>query len=73
VLLHLSNILGEANARLFLDLADRPQNMEKINRRIGFYGDMLERLLGAPRGCIEPVSAEFIEKIISRRSLRSPR
>ena len=63
-LLHLSNILGDANARLFLELADHPENMEKIKRRIDFYGDMLERLLGAPQGSIEPVSADFIKKFL---------
>ena len=63
-LLHLSNILGDANAKLFLDLAGRLENRHLIKRRINFYGDMLERLLGAPKGSIESVSDEFIEKIL---------
>ena len=63
-LLHLSNIIGEANARMLLQLADHPENIKLLKERIHFYGDMLERLLGAPKGCIEPVSADFVEKIL---------
>ena len=63
-LLHLSNILGDANAKLFLNLVGRLENRHLIKRRINFYGDMLERLLGAPKGSIESVSDGFIKKIL---------
>ena len=58
---------------MLLELANRPEksententaNLELLKERIHFYGDMLERLLGAPKGCIEPVSADFVEKIL---------
>ena len=64
LLLHLGNTIGETNARLFLELDSRPDNLEQIKRYIDIYGDMLERMLGAPKGSIEPVDKDIIQKVV---------
>ena len=64
LLLHLGNTIGEITARLFLELASRPENLEQIKRYIDVYCDMLERLLGAPRGSIEPIDTKIIQKVV---------
>ncbi len=67
LLLHLGNTIGETNARLFLELESRPDNLEQIKRYIDIYCDMLERMLGAPQGSIEPIDKEVIQKIVAAR------
>ncbi|MBW2408208.1 MAG: TetR/AcrR family transcriptional regulator, partial [Deltaproteobacteria bacterium] len=64
LLLHLGNTIGETNARLFLELESRPENLEQIKRYIDVYCDMLERMLGAPRGSIEPIDKDIIQKVV---------
>ena len=64
LVLHLGNTIGETNARLFLEIESRPQNLEQIKRYIDVYCDMLERLLGAPRGSIEPIDTKIIQKVV---------
>jgi hypothetical protein len=66
-LLHLGNTIGETNARLFLELESNPDNLEQIMRYIDIYCDMLERLLGARRGSIEPVDKNIVQKIVAAR------
>jgi AcrR family transcriptional regulator len=65
LLLHLGNTIGETNARLFLELESHPDNLEQIMRYIDIYCDMLERLLGAPRGSIEPIDKNIVQKIVA--------
>ncbi len=67
LLLHLGNTIGETNARLFLELESRPDNLEQIKRYIDSYCDMLERVLGAPRGSIDPVDKDIVQKIVAAR------
>ena len=64
LLLHLGNTIGETNARLFLELEYRPENLEQIKRYIDVYCDMLERMLGAPSGSIEPIDKKIIQKVV---------
>ena len=64
LLLHLGNTIGETNARLFLELEARPDNLEQIKRNIDVYCDMLERMLGAPKGSIEPIDKKIIQKVV---------
>ena len=63
LLLHLGNTLGETNARLFMGMKSKPGNLELIKRNVDVYCDLLERLLGAPRGAVEPVDKGIFNQI----------
>ena len=65
LLLHLGNTIGETNARLFMGLAAAPENLEQIKRNIDVYCDMLERLLGAPRGTVERIDRDIFQQIVN--------
>ena len=67
LLLHLGNTIGETNARLFLELESSPDNLEQIMRYIDIYCDMLERMLGAPQGSIEPIDKNIVKKVVAAR------
>ena len=64
LLLHLGNTIGETNARLFMGLESGPDHLEQIKRNIDIYCDMLERLLGASRGTVEPVDKGIFQQIV---------
>ena len=65
LLLHLGNTIGETNARLFMGLKSAPENLDQIKRNIEVYCDMLERLLGAPRGTVERIDQDIFQKIVN--------
>jgi AcrR family transcriptional regulator len=50
--------LRETHAELFLSLEDHPENWATLLRKLEFYQDAMERLLGAPAGSLEWIDEE---------------
>ncbi len=57
----LGSILGDATSKLFLELDEKPENMDKIVKEIEVYEDAMERILGAKKGAINIVNREMLE------------
>ena len=57
----LGSILGDATSKLFLELDEKPENMDKIVKEIEVYEDAMERILGAKKGAINIVNREMLK------------
>lgn len=57
----LGSILGDTTSKLFLELDEKPENMDKIVKEIKVYEDAMERILGAKKGAISIVKREMLE------------
>jgi AcrR family transcriptional regulator len=54
--------LNETVVLLLLDAADKPENIEKIERKLKVYCKSIERILGAPEGSLNFFRQEDIER-----------
>lgn len=63
LILHLGNSVADMQVKSLLELGDKPENMAVMERRINLYMNVLERILGAPKGSIKEVGKGFLEKI----------
>lgn len=61
LILCLINVFAHLNSRTLLEMEAHPGNLGLIMRRMGFFFDTLERILGAVKGSIRMVDREFIE------------
>ena len=57
----LGSILGDAMSKLFLELDEKPENMDKMVKEIEVYEDAMERILGAKKGTINIVNREMLK------------
>ena len=57
----LGSILGDATSKLFLELDEKPENMDKMVKEIEVYEDAMERILGAKKGTINIVNREMLK------------
>jgi AcrR family transcriptional regulator len=62
--LHVSNVIGEIQMRSLIEDGDTAEGRERVERRIGFFIEMLERILGAEPGSIERVDEGYIERVL---------
>lgn len=53
--------IRETHAGLFLTLDEHPENWEILLKKLDFYQDAVERLLGAPEGSIDWMDKESLE------------
>ena len=57
----LGSILGDTMSKLFLELDEKPENMDKVVKEIEVYEDAMERILGAKKGTINIVNREMLK------------
>ncbi len=53
--------INEVIVREFLNLSEKPERKALLKRRLRFYQDSIERILGAPAGSIEIIDEEIID------------
>jgi AcrR family transcriptional regulator len=61
-LLNLMNVVSEIQTQALLQSGQDPQGLVLLRRRAALLCDFFERILGAPRGCIEPVGDDGFER-----------
>jgi AcrR family transcriptional regulator len=61
LLLNLMNLFAETQSRTLLQVGQIPQKLGILQRRAKFFVDCIERILGAPRGSIEPVGQDVFQ------------
>lgn len=61
LILSVVNVFAHLNSRALLQIEAHPENLGILIRRLGFFFDTLERILGAEKGSIRMVDREFIE------------
>jgi hypothetical protein len=54
----MASAMRETNAKLFLEMEEKPENWEILERKIGFYERSIERILRAPAGSIQTMDEE---------------
>ncbi len=59
-ILGLGFALRETNAELFLHMADHPEGWDTLLRKMEFYQDAVERLIGAPEGSLEWIDEDAL-------------
>lgn len=57
----LSLNLGESTIKLLLEAEQKPENLDKIEKRLKVYERSVERILGAPEGSFHVVERRIIE------------
>jgi AcrR family transcriptional regulator len=57
----LGSTLGDTTSKLFLELDEKPENMDKMLKEIEVYEDAMERILGAKKGAINIVNREMLK------------
>jgi len=53
--------LGESTVKLLLEAEKKPENLDKIEKRLKVYERSVERILGAPEGSFHVVERRIIE------------
>jgi len=56
----LGSILGDTTSKLFLELDEKPGNIDKLVKEFEVYEDAIERILGAKKGTINIVNRETL-------------
>ena len=74
-MLQMGNVYVETTVPLMIASDDEPNSLETIERRIGFYLDAYERILGIEQGTLPRVEKRKIERIVdlirSQQGLRT--
>ncbi len=73
MILHLSNIYREMNARALLDIRQNPSVVTTIKRRIDAYLEAVTRVLGAPVGAINIDYSDFLDALVQEDTRRAER
>jgi len=61
--IHLGQRMAEDNLRLLMESLEEPWVLNRLDSRIGFYTDLLERILGAPKGSLKPSQKGSIQAL----------
>ncbi|MFH1486911.1 MAG: hypothetical protein ABIH46_12640, partial [Chloroflexota bacterium] len=61
LVLHVSNMMAEQQTRTLLGSELTPEAISKVEKRFNLFLDILERILGAPRGSLERPHDDLIE------------
>jgi AcrR family transcriptional regulator len=60
--------LNESTVKLLLEAEKKPENLDKIEKRLKVYERSVERILGAPEGSFSVVERRFIELFIKDKN-----
>ena len=62
--------LGDSIAKLFLEMDENPEVVEKLKREIELYEDAIERIVGAKKGSINIVDRRVIKNILEKFKIK---
>jgi hypothetical protein len=57
--------MRQSLAGLVLELPSKPENLSILQRKVDLYLNAVERILGAPTGCVKSMDKSFYEAFAS--------
>jgi AcrR family transcriptional regulator len=66
LIFELAQILGDSTAKLFLEMDENPEILEKLEKEIDTYEDGIERIVGAKKGSINIVDRSALKNLLEK-------
>jgi hypothetical protein len=66
LIFELAQILGDSTAKLFLEMDENPEILEKLEKEIDIYEDGIERIVGAKKGSINIVDRSALKNLLEK-------
>jgi len=66
LIFELAQILSDSTAKLFLEMDENPEIIEKLKKEIGIYEDGIERIIGAKKGSINIIDRSVLKNILKK-------
>jgi len=66
LIFELAQILSDSTAKLFLEMDENPEIVEKLKKEIDIYEDGIERIIGAKKGSINIVDRKVLKNILKK-------
>jgi len=70
LIFELAQILGDSTAKIFLEMDENPEIIEKLKKEIDIYEDGIERIIGAKKGSINIVDRRVIKNILEKFKIK---
>ena len=70
LIFELAQILGDSTAKLFLEMDENPEILEKLEKEIDIYEDGIERIVGAKKGSINIVDRSALKNLLEKFKIK---
>ncbi|MBA7562949.1 hypothetical protein ES695_17850 [Candidatus Atribacteria bacterium 1244-E10-H5-B2] len=70
LIFELAQILGDSTAKLFLEMDENPEILEKLEKEIDIYEDGIERIVGAKKGSINIVDRSMLKNLLEKFKIK---
>jgi AcrR family transcriptional regulator len=70
LIFELAQILGDSTAKLFLEMDENPEVVEKIKKEVELYEDAIERIIGAKKGSINIVNRSALKNLLEKFKIK---
>ena len=70
LIFELAQTLGDSTAKLFLEMYENPEVVEKIKKEVELYEDAIERIVGAKKGSINIVDRSMLKNLLEKFKIK---
>jgi len=70
LIFELAQILSDSTAKLFLEMDENPEIIEKLKKEIDIYEDGIERIIGAKKGSINIVDRSMLKNLLEKFKIK---
>lgn len=70
LIFEVAQTLGNSTAKLFLEMDENPEVVEKLKREIELYEDAIERIIGAKKGSINIVDRSMLKNLLEKFKIK---
>ena len=70
LIFELAQTLGDSTAKLFLEMDENPEIIEKFEKEIDIYEDGIERIVGAKKGSINIVDRSMLKNLLEKFKIK---
>lgn len=70
LIFELAQILSDSTAKLFLEMDENPEIIEKLKKEIDIYEDGIERIIGAKKGSINIVDRSMLKNLLGKFKIK---
>ena len=70
LIFEVAQTLGDSTAKLFLEMDENPEVVEKIKKEVELYEDAIERIIGAKKGSINIVNRSALKNLLEKFKIK---
>jgi AcrR family transcriptional regulator len=70
LIFEVAQTLGDSTAKLFLEMDENPEVVEKIKNEIELYENAIERIIGAKKGSINIVDRSMLKNLLEKFKIK---